>query len=503
MAQEKNSITHTFSLDVFRKAHEAMIAKVNASSWSNRYGLEPVTRFKEYTPEEVEKIINSSNILEQQKLSRNYFYRDGFYKRIILYYATPLTYSGLLIPNPAIGKSLSTPHIAKRYHSALEYVDKMNLAEMMTKMSIHVLIDGTYYGVIQNNTSKDGFVLLDLPTSYCRSRFVDVYGDEVVEFNVSYFDTIVDQDVRKEILNTYPKIVSDYYQGYKGKKKKTINTPWMKLPTDVGVCFTLVGESPLFLPTIPETIRYDKAVDRQEDAELEEIKKIIVQKIPHLTDGTLLFEPEEAEVIHNGTVGMMKGNKNVSVLTTYADVDAIVSKTTADNEASSLEKMLQNVYANAGVSSQLFAPLGVQAIKLAIINDISLMMILANKYSRFVTRVINSLFGNSNISFKYTILPVSLYNQTDFVTDSFKLAQSGYSYLLPAVAMGLSQREIINVKDLENDVLKLQEKFIPLSSAYTQSNGEVGAPEKKLEDKSEKTIKNEDAIDRQGQGGSA
>lgn len=505
MAQEKNSsITHIFSLDSFRKAHQAMIAKTN-SLWSKRFGNDVSVRYREYTPEEIESIINSSNILEQQRLSRNYFYRDGFYKRIILYYATLLTYSGLLIPNPVNGKSLSTPHIAKRYQNALEYVDKMNLAEIMTKMSLAVLIDGVYYGIIQNS-SKDSFILLDLPTSYCRSRYIDVYGDEVVEFNVSYFDSISDSQVRQEILNTYPKIVSDYYKGYRGEKKKKrteIVTPWMKLPTDVGVCFTFEGQTPLFLSTIPETIRYDKAIDRQEDAELEEIKKIIVQKIPHLQDGTLLFEPEEAEVIHNGTVGMMKGNKNVSVLTTYADVDSIVSKTTADNEASSLEKMLQNVYANAGVSSQLFAPLGVQAIKLAIINDISLMMILANKYARFVSRVVNSIFGNSNITFKYTILPVSLYNQSDFVTDSFKLAQSGYSYLLPAVAMGLSQREIVNIKDLENDVLGLQEKLVPLSSAYTQSNGQVGAPEKKLEDKSEKTIKNEDAIDRQGQGGSA
>jgi hypothetical protein len=165
--------------------------------------------------------------------------------------------------------------------------------------------------------------------------------------------------------------------------------------------------------------------------------------------------------------------------------------------------MLQNVYANAGVSSQVFAPLGVQAIKLSIINDISFMMILANKYSRFVSRVVNSLFGNSNITFKYTIFPLSLYNKDDFITESLKLAQSGYSYLVPAVAAGLSQREIVNVKDLENDVLNLRDKFIPLQTSYTESSGEVGAPEKKLEDKSEKTIKNEDAIDRQGQGGSA
>ena len=489
---------HTFSLADFKKAHQDMIAKPDAS-WSSRYMGEGVVRSKEYTIEEVDKIINSSSLAEQQKLSRNYFYRDGFYKRIILYYGTLLTYTGLLIPNPAIGKQLSSPHIAKRYYGALEYVDKMNLAEVMTRMSIRVLIDGVYYGIIQTQT-KDKFVMFDLPTAYCRSRYVDTNGDDVVEFNVAYFSTIFDEELRTETLNTYPKFISDYYKAYKRGKK---TTPWVKVPTDVGVCFTIFGETPPFLDIIPATIQYDKAIDRREEQELEEIKKIIVQKIPHLSDGTLLFEPEEAAVIHQGTVGMMKGNKNVSVLTTYADTDSIVSKTSADNEASSLEKMLQNVYANAGVSSQVFAPLGVQAIKLSIINDISFMMILANKYSRFITRVVNSLFGNSNITFKYTIFPLSLYNRDDFITESLKLAQSGYSYLVPAVAAGLTQREIVNVKDLENDVLNLRDKFIPLQTSYTESSGEVGAPEKKLEDKSEKTIKNEDAIDRQGQGGSA
>jgi len=496
-------IEHNFTLDTFRNAHEQMIAKAS-TAWTSRYGIDLTIRHREYTLEEVNNIINSSSLAEQRKLSRTYFYRDGLYKRIILYYATLLTYTGLLIPNPTFGKQLSTPHIAKRYYGALEYVDKMNLAEIMTRMSIRVLLDGAYYGIVQTQT-KDNFVIFDLPTAYCRSCYVDVNGDDVVEFNVAYFDTITDIDVRKETLSAYPKIVSDYYKLYRGNKKgkKTVVTSWLKLPTEVGVCFTLHGESPLFLDVIPATIRYDEAIDRQEDAELEEIKKIIVQKIPHLQDGTLLFEPDEAAVIHEGTVGMMKGNKNVSVLTTYADVDSIVSKTTADNEASSLEKMLQNVYADAGVSSQIFAPLGVQAIMLSIINDISLMMILAMKYARFVTRVINSLFSNSNISFRYTIFPLSLYNKSDFIADSLKLAQSGYSYLVPAVAAGLSQREIVSIKDLENDLLGLRDKFIPLQTSYTESNGEVGAPEKPLEKKSEKTIKNEDAIDRQGQGGSA
>ena len=173
----------------------------------------------------------------------------------------------------------------------------------------------------------------------------------------------------------------------------------------------------MFLATIPETIDYDDAVQIEKDRDLEEIRKIIVQKIPHLQDGGLLFEPNEAEVIHKGTVVMMKGNKNVSVLTTYADVDAIVSKTQNDATSQSIERALKNVYAEAGVSGQVFAPTGSQALSTSIKNDISIMMILANKYARFIGYIVNTLFSNSNISFKYTILPVSLYNQSDYITD--------------------------------------------------------------------------------------
>ena len=50
----------------------------------------------------------------------------------------------------------------------------------------------------------------------------------------------------------------------------------------------------MFLNVIPATIQYDDAVETERERDLEEIRKIIVQKIPHLTDGGLLFEPEEA-----------------------------------------------------------------------------------------------------------------------------------------------------------------------------------------------------------------
>lgn len=485
-------------LTTFKKAFSDMVIKSDVS-WRGSFSERLFGRkLKEYTKEEVEKIINSGSILEQQKLSRNFFYKDSFYKRIIIYYATLLKYIGILIPNPSAGTELSTPYVQKKYNAALDYLDKIGLPELLTRISMRALIDGCYYGVLQT-INKNDFAILDLPTEYCRSNFRDFHGNDVIEFNVSYFDSITDEEVRRTTLNAYPKFIRNRYNNIK-KGKATCY--WIKIPTDIGFCFPFSDDGrPLFLDLIPATIDYDEAVEVNKERDLEEIRKIIVQKVPHLADGMLLFEPEEAAVMHDGAVNMMKGNKNISVLTTYADVDSVVSNTSSEASTNALEKSLQNVYSNAGVSGQLFAPTGSQALMISIKNDIALMMILGNKYSRFLTFIINSLYANTNITFKYTLLPISYYDVSDYITDSFKLAQSGYSYLLPSLALGITQKDLVNIKDLENSALKLVDKLIPLSSAYTQGAGQVGRPELPTDQKSQKTIQNEQSLDNGGSNG--
>lgn len=491
MGEEKN----VNDLTTFKRAFSDMVVK-SGKSWNDSLGYRLYgNKLKEYTREEVVKIINGNSLQAQQQLSRNFFYKDSFYKRIIIYYATLLKYIGILIPNPSAGNELSTPYVKKRYNSALDYLDRIGLPELLTRISLRALIDGCYYGVLQN-VSKTDFVILDLPAEYCRSNFRDFHGNDIIEFNVTYFNTIIDEDVKKQALKVYPKVVADHYRRY---MKSQVKTAWVKIPTDIGFCFPFSDDGrPLFLDLIPATIDYDQAVDINKERDLEEIRKIIVQKIPHLQDGALLFEPEEAAVMHEGAVNMMAGNKNISVLTTYADVDSVVSNTSSEASTNSLEKSLQNVYAKAGVSGQLFAPTGSQALMISIRNDISMMMILGNKYSRFLTFIINSLYANSNISFKYTLLPISYYDTSDYIKDSFKLAQSGYSYLIPSLALGITQKDLVNLKDLENKSLKMIEKLIPLSSAYTQGSGEVGRPALAQEDKSEKTIQNEQSLDNGG-----
>ena len=71
------------------------------SSYTSRYGAHYRDRVRDYTEEEVKKIIENGSLSEIQRLSRNYFNKDGFYKQLILHYATLLKYSGILIANPS------------------------------------------------------------------------------------------------------------------------------------------------------------------------------------------------------------------------------------------------------------------------------------------------------------------------------------------------------------------------------------------------------------------
>lgn len=86
----------------------------------------------------------------------------------------------------------------------------------------------------------------------------------------------------------------------------------------------------------------------------------------------------------------------------------------------------------------------------------------------------------------------------------------------------MGQRDLVNIKDLENNVLKLGDRLKPLATSYTQSKSDAeasdgdepsketktskegeqvvkeegGRPKKKEGDKAEQTIKNEQSKER-------
>lgn len=255
---------------------------------------------------------------------------------------------------------------------------------------------------------------------------------------------------------------------------------------------------------ITAAIDYEEAVALAKAREADEIRKIIIQKIPHLTDGQLLFEPDEAKIMHDGTVKMMKGNPNVNILTTYADVDSVVSKTSTENQNNFQESMANNIYYEAGASGQIFGSNSNMALETSLRNDLALTSIFSHKLENIISNILNVRFKNNKIIYRYIILPISYYNVDDYIDNSFKLAQSGYSFILPTLGLGLTTTSLSTLKKIEQDILKLDDLLLPLSSAYTQSGngspnqvaGEPGAPKKATEDKKPHTLETEKSLDK-------
>lgn len=448
-------------ITVFKKAFKDMIASSNAA-YVKSDAREVRHRNHRYSKDEIIRIVEHGDAVQRAELSEFFFSVSGLYKRIILHYATFLTYSWVLSPHlKNANDSIKDKKNAAVYYKASNFCSDFQIEKRCGLFARDILVKGAYYGLIYNE--NDRVAIQDLPFEYCRSRYKNRDEVDIVEFNMKFFDTITDDELRKEILRTYPKVVQKGYYDYRHKNKDC----WIFLPAEIGVYFKFFDEKPFFLDLIPLLDDLDDYKEIDKKRNLQALKRILVQKIPH--DGMkLVFEPDEAEEMHAGAIEMLQDNRDVDILTTYADVN-LLDLSSDDDEKTEVEDVQDLIYESAGVSKELFSATTDSGLDFSLKNDLSLMMILGNKFASFFTAIINYTYSNKKVKFKLTILPISHYNSDEYTTKQKDLAAFGYCFLTPVLATGLDQNSLIDLKNLENDLLSLEKVLKPLQSAYTQS----------------------------------
>lgn len=416
----------------------------------------------DYTKDEIHRILTEGTAVEKAQLSEHFFSVSGVYKRIILHYATFLTYSWLVVPHmKKPGDKIKEKRNAKVYYDAAEFCSSFGIERKCALFAKEVLVKGGYYGIIHD--SGGAVAIQDLPFEFCRSRFKNHQDVDIVEFDVRFFDKIREVKLREEILKTYPKIVQKGYKDY----KKRGEDPWIFLPAELGIYFTLYEESPFFLDLIPllDDLEDYKEIDK--DRNMLSLKRIVTQEVPH--DGmNLVFEPDEAEEMHEGVLEMLSNNPDVDVVTSYAKVDMLDLSGDADDKTEVTDAQ-QLIYDSAGVSKELFSATTDAGLTFSLNNDLSMMMVLGQGFAHFFTALLNNKFGTRKVSLKLLILPISFYNSSDYTARAKDLAAFGYSFLTPILSTGLDQTNLADLKTLENDLLDLDEHLKPLQSAYTQS----------------------------------
>lgn len=484
----------------------------------------------------------------------NYFYNtNGIYSKVCDYFAYLYRYDWYITPEIKDESEKSFEKALIDFNNILGYLDNSHVKKVCGDIASEVVKNGAYYGYI--SPSRDGLVLQQLPINYCRTRF-NIGDMPVIEFDMRFFDeNFRDVNYRMKILRMFPKEFQKGYVLYKQGKLEPdteyyplgrrdshlVNTNtqlnwrpgyWYTLEPGSAVkfCFNN-GDQPLFINAIPAILDLDAAQDLDRRKQMQQLLKIVIQKLPLDKNGDLIFDVDEARDIHNNAVEMLQHAIGVDVLTTFADVqveDMADSNTTTTSD--DLERVERTVYNSLGVSKNLFNTDSNLSLEKSILQDESTMRVLLLQFNSFFDKITQQLGSNKKkYNYRFYMLETTQYNYQNLAKMYKDQVQMGYSKMLPQIAMGHSQSSIIHTAFFENKVLKLSEIMIPplmsstlnadsilgtnnqnnnsknqKASEETKSTASTtktvktsdgaGRPEKADSEKSEKTIQNKESM---------
>jgi hypothetical protein len=207
---------------------------------------------------------------------------------------------------------------------------------------------------------------------------------------------------------------------------------------------------------------------------MQQLLKIIIQKLPLDKNGDLIFDVDEARDIHNNAVAMLKRAVGVDVLTTFADIEKIDTKDSNSNTTTDdLEKVERTVFNNAGISRNLFNADGNLAVTNAILTDEASIRELPLQFANLLNKIVEKFNCKGHYEFRVSILETTQFNYKELAKLYKEHAQMGYPKMLPQIALGHSQSSILATLTFENEILHLSEIMIPPMMSSTMSGSVV------------------------------
>ena len=470
---------------------------------------------------------------EMRNISDFFYKTSGIYARLCRYlaylfrydwYIVPYIYGGDTYPADNEDKTdLGAKNVNKildRFFKALRYLDNFKAKLVFGDMALKIIKNGCYYGYIIHSATAPS--IQELPPEYCRSRYRKD-GEPVVEFNMKYFDTYYpDEEYRKRVLKLFPE---EFLKGYRLYKKNKLKgdfqgdtAGWYMLNPDYAFKINMNGsDMPIMASVIPAIIDLDEAQELDRKKMAQKLLKIIIQKLPLDKNGDLIFDTDEAQQLHNNAVKMLSRAIGIDVLTTFADVDvADMADRNTTTTVDDLEKVERTVFNEAGVSQMQFNTDGNIALEKSIANDSAMMMNLLGQFEWLMDKLlINFNKSPRTVYYQASILPTTIYDYKELSKLYKEQTQMGYGKMLPQIALGLPQSQILATAFFENDLLNLVTVFVPPLTSNTmnadalaqqqtgrrrtgltmvtgdEGSGQgAGRPEKSDDEKSTKTIQN-------------
>lgn len=420
-----------------------------------------------YPVDKIEKALANPSMYRQVLVntSRYLSSTSSFYMRLLNYFSKMGLFNYIIDTYDVRQNDIDMTKYLADYNKVSSQFEKMSIKHEMQKIMPVLLSEDLYCGLVFEDSSD--FFILRINSDICKIAQVQdgVYNYKINLSGINPFE-----------INSYPIYLKQEYLNYMNGERKNV---WYIPPADKQVCFKFNDSCSYVMPFLLMLSKDIFDLDIYKKLKLQKARvdnyKAIVIEIP--IDENAVDKPLLTEDTISVFAEMNKANMpdDVGLLHSVGKATPISFKDNTNN-TNNLSDAIENLHDSSGVSSELFnSGSTATAMKLSIENDAAFIYAFYRQCERYFTRFIKlRKLNRTHYKFAIRIHDSTVFNR-DTVADSFlKAAQNGIPMKLDyVVSLGQTPNRIIGALMLENDVLQLHKKFIPLSTSYTTSGDEI------------------------------
>ena len=405
------------------------------------------------------------------KASRMLYAINPIYARIINYFATmylPRYYVTPRFVPLSNQKKLEGDDWKQVYDQMVELADGLNLDTKLIQLLTYIFVEGGVYITTIFSEENQALDFIILPSEYCQRVGETIVGTDVIQFDVTYFDSLgMNNEEREDLFKGFPAEFKKAYDEYKADTNKR----WHILDPRFSSSVLLNQKAipTLFYAFIGIT-NYENYAQNELDKNTQALQTIVEHHLPTYQD-KLLLETPEMNLLHKKLSSIVRTAKNTRLVTTIGDVKIHQLLEDNNNVADkTLENAYKSIYDTAGLNNGLFYGDNQYSVEASMSIDRGSVWHLIEKLSNFYNVVIN----NCGIDFKgyqleLTMVPISRDKTATDIELFRENAKVGVGVLPFMIASGVKQKNIDSQLDMEAN-LNLVARLKPLRSSNTMAS---------------------------------
>lgn len=424
-----------------------------------------------------------SNETNLRNLSWYLYYRSQTYMRLCQFYANMFCLDvRSIIPNyDMTGKKNNANKILKSYQETVNTVELMRLQQEFYNIYLTCFVQDVFYGIwIQDET---GVFVWQIPPDY--AKIIGKYntGDFSLAMDMSYFKR------HQELIEYIPDPFENMYNEYLSSNQK-----WQIVPEEYAICIKYRSEDyetvlPPMVAIFMALINLSDLEEIQSTADAQSIYKMLWLELETINNSKSIddwkVDPSLVVEYFNRLADGLPEYIGAAIVP--GKLNEVSFPNDASSDTSKVSQATETVLNTAGGAeflngSTIKTQAAFDCARIA--NTEFAISSLLPQTQSFVNRQLSYLLSDPC---KVKFMAISVYTKKQFKEDILSSGQYGLpTKLLLNTLNGFNEVETMALNYLEEDVLGLSDKLIPLNSSYTQSskedgyNGETGqgAPKK-------------------------